>query len=158
VSGSPMQELLTADYSVDGNFGKTGRGPEHGRTGILTMPGFIKSKPGLPHFNYPARVMSDYMGTIFEVTPEVVADGLKPAASTTEPGSTCIVCHGVLTPLAYQRLRWADDGTYRTTDEKGAPIDDSDRNLVADYAFKGAGMESFAVTAVKKEKFIRQTF
>ncbi len=157
VTGAPMQELLTADYSVDAAYGKVARGTEHGKTGILTMPGFIKTKPGLPHYNYSARVMSDYMGQLFEVTPEIVGARL-PAASTVEVGTLCISCHGVLTPLEHQRLSWADDGTYRTADEKGQAIDDSDGELVADYPYKGKGMEAFASKAVKKERFFRQTF
>lgn len=157
VNGAPMQELLTADYTVDASYAKTTRGAEHGRTGILTMPGFIKTKPGLPHYNYAARVMSDYLGQLFEVTPDIVASRL-PAASTTDPGSSCLKCHGVLTPLAHQRLRWADDGTYRTNDEAGKPIDDSDGNLVPAYPYKGKGVDGFSVTAVKKERFFRQTF
>jgi len=64
----------------------------------------------------------------------------------------------VLTPLATQRTRWADDGTYHETDDKGAPIDDSDRGLVADYPYAGQGMAGFAAHAIKKEKFYRQTF
>jgi hypothetical protein len=159
VNGAPFQDLLTADYTVTADLKKTGRGPEHGKTGILTMPGFIKTKPGLPHYNYAARVMTDYLGQIFEVSQAIVAMRVNAtAASTVDPNSVCIGCHGVLTPLATQRLRWADDGTYRTTDANGATLDDSDRNMVPTYPFKGEGMEAFATQAVKKEKFIRQTF
>jgi hypothetical protein len=158
VNGAPMQDLLAADYTVNEAFEKVPRPAEHGKTGILTMPGFIKTKPGLPHFNYSARVMSDYMGQIFEVTPDIVAARLNPATSTVQVGSTCINCHGVLTPLEHQRLRWADDGTYRTTDETGKTLDDTDGALVADYPYKGQGMAAFAVQAVKKERFFRQTF
>lgn len=156
-TGAPFAALLTADYTVDASFAKIARPTEHGRTGILTMPGFIKTKPGLPHYNYPARVMSEYLGQLYEVTSDVVL-GRTPAASTVEPGTTCIACHGVLTPLATQRLRWKDDGTYRTHDDDGAAIDDSDRNLVADYPYKGQGMAGFAARAVKKERFLRQSF
>jgi hypothetical protein len=157
VNGAPMQDLLAADYTVDTSYAKTGRGPEHGKSGLLTMPGFIKTKPGLPHFNYAARVMSDYMGQVFEVTPEIVASRVA-AASTVTPGSTCIQCHGVLTPLETQRLRWADDGTYRTTDAMGNLLDDSDQGLVADYPYKGKGMDGFAALAIRKERFFLQTF
>jgi hypothetical protein len=158
VNGAPMQDLLKADYTVDANLQKIARDPVHGTTGLLTMPGYIKTKPGLPHYNYAARVMTDFMGQIFEVPPSIVAMRIPGAvASTVQPGSVCITCHGVLTPLATQRLRWADDGTYRTNDANG-PIDDSDRNLVPDYPFKGQGMGAFAVQAVKKEMFFRQTF
>ena len=157
VNGAPLQELLTSDYTVDAAYAKIPRAAEHGKTGILTMPGFIKTKPGLPHYNYPARVMSDYLGQLFEVTPDIVATRVT-AASTTAPGSSCLTCHGILTPLAQQRLHWSDDGKYRTVDEAGKPLDDSDRNLVPDYPYKGKGMDGFAVTAVKKERFFRQTF
>lgn len=157
LNGAPLQELLTADYTVDPAYAKIPRGAEHGKTGIHTMPGFIKTKPGLPHYNYPARVMSDYLGQLFEVTPDIVASRVA-AASTTAPGSSCIGCHGILTPLAHQRLHWADDGTYRTVDAAGKPLDDSDGNLVPNYPYKGQGMDGFSVTAVKKERFFRQTF
>ncbi|HVH42656.1 MAG TPA: hypothetical protein VM925_09940 [Labilithrix sp.] len=159
LSGAPMQEVLTADYSVDPSFAKVPRAAEHGASGVLTMPGFIKTKPGLPHYNYSARVMTDYMGQLFEVTPEIIAGRLSgQVSSTVEPGSSCIVCHGVLTPLEHQRLAWADNGTFRTVDEKGAPIDDTDRGMVPDYPYKGKGMPGFATLAVRKEKFFRQTF
>ena len=159
ISGAPMQEVLTADYSVDPSFAKVPRGPEHGKSGVLTMPGFVKTKPGLPHFNYAARVMTDYMGQLFEITPAILAARVNATASSTvQPGTLCISCHGILTPLAHQRMRWGDDGVYRGSDDGGAPIDDSDQNLVPEYPFKGAGMESFAAAAVRKEKFIRQTF
>jgi hypothetical protein len=99
------------------------------------------------------------MGQIFEVTPDIIAMRIPGAVSSTvAPNSVCITCHGVLTPLETQRARWADDGTYRTTDDKGQSIDDSDRGLVADYPYKGQGMAAFSTQAVKKEKFIRQTF
>ena len=45
----PFQEILIADYSVDSKMQKTDRPREHGRTGVLTTPGFIQGKPGLPH-------------------------------------------------------------------------------------------------------------
>jgi hypothetical protein len=159
LNGTPMQDVLTADYSVDTSFTKVARGPEHGKSGVLTMPGFVKTKPGLPHYNYAARVMTDYMGQLFEITPAILKGRIDATASSTvEPGSLCISCHGILTPLEYQRRRWADDGTFHATDAKGAAIDDTDMGLVPDYPYKGAGIEAFAVTAVKKEKFIRQTF
>jgi hypothetical protein len=159
LNGAPMQEVLTADYTVDETFAKISRGPEHGKTGVLTMPGFIKTKPGLPHYNYAARVMTDYMGQIFEITPDILKGRINATASSTvAPGSLCITCHGILTPLEYQRLKWADDGTYRTVDAKGQPIDDSDQGMVPTYPFKGAGMEAFATVAVRKEMFFRQTF
>jgi hypothetical protein len=159
VTGGPLQDLLTADYTIGPDGKKTSRPDYYGKTGILTMPGFIKPKPGLPHYNYAARVLTDYMGQIFEVPQSIVAMRVNStAASTVAPGSICIGCHGLLTPLATQRSRWADDGTYHATDANGAQIDDSDRNLVPDYPFKGEGMAAFASQAVKKEKFLRQTF
>jgi hypothetical protein len=159
VNGAPMQDILVADYTVDTSFAKAARGPEHGKSGVLTMPGFVKTKPGLPHYNYAARVMTDYMGQLFEITPAILAGRIDAtAASTVAPGSLCVTCHGILTPLEYQRRRWADDGTYHAVDGAGAPIDDTDGNLVPDYPFKGAGMEAFATVAVRKEKFFRQTF
>ncbi len=159
INGAPMQDVLTADYSVDAQWNKITRGPEHGKSGVLTMPGFIKTKPGLPHYNYAARVMTDYMGQLFEITPAILAGRISATAgSTVEPGSLCVTCHGILTPLEFQRLKWADDGTYRTTDLTGATIDDSDKGVVPDYPFKGAGMEAFSTVAVRKEKFFRQTF
>jgi hypothetical protein len=152
----PFQEILTADYTVDTNWQRKERPAYHGKTGLLTMKGFIKGKPGLPHFNYAAIVAEKFLGYVFEVPPEIVeARQTATAAATTQPGSVCYSCHKLLTPLAYQRLRWTDDGQYREKDEKGNPIDDSDRNEVAWYPFKGRGMEAFATQAVKKERFIR---
>jgi hypothetical protein len=77
------------------------------------------------------------------------------AVATTDPNSLCYSCHKVLTPLAFQRNRWDDDGRYRAHDDYGMPIDDSDQKLVASYPFKGDGLEAFALQAVKKERFIR---
>ncbi len=157
-TGAPLQDLFGGDYSVDEAFGKAPRDSVHGKTGILTMPGFIKTKPGLPHYNYAARVITDYFGVIFNVTPEIQQMRLDTTvASTVEKGSACYSCHSVLTPLAYQRARWFDDGTYHATDDAGAPIDDSDRGLVDAYRFKGEGMGAFAEQAVRKEAFLRTT-
>ncbi|MDY7226813.1 carbohydrate-binding domain-containing protein [Hyalangium rubrum] len=157
-TGAPMQELLTGDYSVALDFSKVPRAAEHGKTGVLTMKGFIKNKPGLPHYNYAARVMTDFMGSIFEIPSEVFdMRGAATASSTVDPTSICFSCHQTLTPLAHQRLRWDDEGNYRTTDEQGRPIDDSDRNLVGVYSYKGQGMPAFAQQAVKKETFVRRT-
>ncbi|MCS6858878.1 MAG: hypothetical protein NZT92_01000 [Abditibacteriales bacterium] len=152
----PFKEILTADYTVDKNFQKQSRPAYHGKTGLLTMKGFIKGKPGLPHFNYAAMVCEKFLGYVFEVPPSIVEmrEGIT-AVATTSPTSTCYSCHKILTPLAYQRLRWTDDGEYREKDEDGKPIDDSDRNLVPSYPFKGSGMEAFATQAVHKERFIR---
>ena len=84
------------------------------------------------------------------VPQDIVAQRVNATATTTVmPKSVCVTCHGVLTPLATQRLRWADDGTYHATDDAGAPIDDSDRNLVPDYPYKGQGMGAFATQAVE---------
>jgi hypothetical protein len=60
-----------------------------------------------------------------------------------------------LTPLAYQRERWTDDGDYHEHDETGLRIDDSDRGLVPSYPFQGSGMQAFALQAQHKERFIR---
>jgi hypothetical protein len=152
----PFSEILTADYTVDEKMQRQKRPEYHGKTGLLTMKGFMKGKPGLPHFNYAAVVAEKFLGYVFEVPPEIVeARQTATAAATTQPGTTCYSCHKILTPLAYQRLRWTDDGKYRETDEKGRPIDDTDQNAVASYPFKGRGLEAFATQAVKKERFTR---
>jgi hypothetical protein len=152
----PFQEILTADYTVDAAWQKQPRPTPHGKTGVLTTQGFIDGKPGLPHFNYAAQVAELFLGYVFEVPPEIVAqrDGIT-AAATTDPSSVCYSCHKILTPLAYQRARWDDQGRYREQDEEGKPIDDSDQRLVASYPFPGSGMEAFATQAVRKERFIR---
>lgn len=156
-TGAPFEELLTGEYSIDPSFGKIARGPEHGKTGVLTMKGYLETKPGLPHYNYPARVLSGFLGMVFEVPPEVFDQrGTATAASTVDPKSICFSCHQLLTPLAHQRLKWDDTGEYRTVDEDGKVIDDTDRGLVAGYPYKGAGLESFSTKAVKKEAFIRR--
>ncbi|HEY4223811.1 MAG TPA: carbohydrate-binding domain-containing protein [Myxococcota bacterium] len=152
----PLKEILTADYTVDENGNKIARDPVHGATGLLTMKGFIKGKPGLPHYNYSARVFTGFLGFVFNV-PQAALDAraTATAASTVDTTSICFSCHRLLTPLAYQRQKWDDDGNYRETinDE---PIDDSDNNLVADYPYKGPGIESFSLVAVRKEGFIRR--
>ncbi|MFN7132084.1 MAG: hypothetical protein ACK4N5_08375, partial [Myxococcales bacterium] len=152
----PFQNLLVADYTVDPAWKKAARATEHGRTGVLTMKGYIKNKPGLPHYNYSARVLTDFMGYVFEVPPEVFnMRDVATASSTVDPKSACFSCHQLLTPLAHQRLKWDDDGSYRSVDESGKPIDDSDRNMVEAYPYKGAGVESFSVKAARKERFVR---
>jgi hypothetical protein len=152
----PFKEILTADYSVDASFLKRPRPAYYGKTGLLTMKGFIKGKPGLPHFNYAAQVCEKFLGYVFEVPPEVVAmrDGIT-AVATASPSSLCYSCHKVLTPLAFQRTRWTDDGDYREKDEAGKRIDDTDQKLVPSYPFRGQGMEAFALQAQNKERFIR---
>ncbi len=148
----PFSEILTADYTVDEKMRPASRPSYHGRTGILTMKGFIKGKPGLPHFNYAAVVLEKFLGYVFEVPADIVnIRQTVTAAATTEPGSVCYTCHKILTPLAYQRLRWTDDGQFKDDPN----IDDSDRGVVASYPFKGRGMEAFATQAVKKERFVR---
>ncbi|MCS7224560.1 MAG: hypothetical protein NZ959_08395 [Armatimonadetes bacterium] len=148
----PFTEILTADYTVDSKMRPVKRPAYYGRTGLLTMKGFIKGKPGLPHFNYAAVVLEKFLGYVFEVPAEIVnIRQTVTAAATTEPGSACYSCHKLLTPLAYQRLRWTDQGEYRSDPN----IDDSDRGVVPSYPFKGAGMEAFATQAVKKERFLR---
>lgn len=152
----PIHALLTADFTVDEQWEAQARAAVHGPTGVLTMAGYIQHKPGLPHYNYSARVLSDFLGYIFEVPPEIVDSraGSSPS-STVEEGSVCYSCHYLLTPLAHQRLRWDDAGGYRDVDEDGVPIDDSDRGMVETYPFKGSGMASFAAQAVRKERFYR---
>lgn len=157
-ANQPLQELITASYSVDEKFAKVERPAFHGPTGILTMKGYIASKPGLPHYNYPARVMSDIMGVIFDVPQDIVAMRVEGSVSATLSNTVCFSCHQMLTPLAHQRLAWADDGTHRDVDDDGKPIDDTDRGLVSTYPYKGKGMEAFSVKAAKKEVFFRQTF
>ncbi len=152
----PFQEILTADYSVDNMLQKTVRPREHGKTGVLTTPGFIQGKPGLPHYNYAAQVSMLFLGFVYEVPPEIVEqrEGVT-ALGTTDPQSVCYSCHKILTPLAFQRLNWSDEGKYRTVNEDGLPIDASDQNASEDYPFPGNGMEAFATQAVKKERFLR---
>jgi hypothetical protein len=152
----PLKEIMTADYTVDTTGAQIARDPVHGATGILTMAGYIKGKPGLPHFNYAARVWTGFMGQVFNV-PQAALDAraTATAASTVDPTSICYSCHRMLTPLAYQRQKWDDNGNYRTT-LNGQPIDDTDQGLVPDYEFKGPGIESFTLVAVRKEGFIRR--
>jgi hypothetical protein len=153
----PLAELFTADYTADASFAQATRDASHGKTGLLTMKGYIAGKPGLPHFTYASRVLGDFMGVTFNVPQSIIDMRLNStAASTVDPTSVCFSCHQTLTPLEEQRARWADDGTYSATDASGATIDDSDHGLVAGYPFKGEGMEAFATQAVKKEAFIRQ--
>ena len=155
-TGRPYTELMTADYTITPDGRKTARPSYCGHSGVLTMPGFIEGKPGLPHFNYAAQVCEKFLGYVFEVTPEVVkARGTLTAASTVDPKSICYSCHQVLTPLAYQRTRWTDDGKYKDKDDRGNAVDDSDRHAVASYPFKGAGLEAFALAAQRKERFHR---
>ena len=152
----PFKELLTANYTVNSAFQKESRPAYYGKTGVLTMKGFIQGKPSLPHFNYSAQVCEKFLGYVFEVPDEIVQSrtGIT-ASATTDPKSVCYTCHKVLTPLAYQRAHWDDEGSYRAHDEYGLPIDSSDRDEVAAYPFKGEGMEAFATQAVAKERFIR---
>ena len=158
LNGQPFQQLLNGDYSVDPSFKKIARDAIHGATGVLTMKGFIQHKQGLPHYNYAARVLEDFMGYVFEVPPEVAEMRLGATAATTvDPKSICFNCHQLLTPLATQRQAWDDDGNYRTVDGQGQPIDDTDKGLVPTYPYKGKGMQSFSTLAVKKERFIRHT-
>ncbi len=148
------RDLFTADYTVDANWQRAPRPSEHGRTGILTMKGYLIGKPGLPSFTYPAKVLTLTMGIVFEVS-DAVASARKNVVSTTDPASICYSCHKLLTPLALQRERWDVHGDYRTTDDKGEPIDDSDQGVVPDYPFKGQGLDAFATQVVQKEKFVR---
>ena len=153
----PLKEVLTADYTVDVAGNRIDRPAEHGQTGVLTMRGYIVGKPGLPHYNYAARVMTGFMGRVFEV-PQAALDARETATatSTVDPTSLCFSCHNVLTPLVHQRQKWDDDGVYREVYEDGRVIDDSDNNLVAGYPFTGNGVEAFSLVAVKKEAFARR--
>jgi hypothetical protein len=156
-TGRSYEEVLTAEYTVDAQYQQQSRPAYHGKTGLLTARGYLNNKPGLPHYNFPARVLSGFMGSVFEVPPEVFDQrGTSTPTSTVDPNGVCYSCHQLLTPLAHQRLRWADDGSYRTVDEQGITLDDSDRDLVATYPYKGVGLEAFTTKAVKKEPFIRR--
>jgi hypothetical protein len=152
----PFKEILTADYTVDTNFVRQSRPAYYGKTGVLTMKGFIEGKPGLPHFNYPAQVTEKFLGYVFEVPDAILKmrNGIT-ASATTDPNSVCYTCHKVLTPLSYQRSSWDDNGNYRVHDDTGMLIDDSDQGMVASYPYKGAGIEAFATQAQNKERFIR---
>lgn len=152
----PYQEILTADYTLT-PAGKKEQRPDYaGHTGILTMKGFIDGKQGLPHFNYAAQVCEKFLSYVFEVPAEVLKiRGTQTAASTVDPKSMCYSCHQVLTPLAYQRTRWTDDGKYTLQEADGSAIDDSDRASVPSYPYKGGGMEAFARQAQNKERFHR---
>ncbi len=151
-----FKELLTADYTVDKDFERVKRPAYHGKTGVLTTEGFIQGKPGLPHYNYSAQVSMLFLGYIYEVPPEIVEqrEGVT-ALGTTDPNSNCYSCHKILTPLAFQRLNWTDEGKFQTKDDEGLEIDASDRGAVDEYPFKGTGLEAFAIQASEKERFIR---
>jgi len=153
----PLKEVLTADYTVDGDGNRVDRPAEHGQTGVLTMRGYIIGKPGLPHYNYAARVMTGFMGRVFEV-PQAALDAraTATATSTVDPTSLCFSCHNVLTPLVHQRQKWDDNGVYREVFDDGRVIDDSDNGLVAGYPYVGNGLEAFSLVAVKKEAFARR--
>jgi hypothetical protein len=153
----PLREVLTADYTVDESGARQERPSFYGQTGVLTMKGYIKGKPGLPHYNYAARVLTGFMGTVFDVPQEALdARATATASSTVDPSSICFSCHRLLTPLAHQRQKWDDDGNFRETFDDGRVIDDSDNGLVADYPFRGQGLEAFSLVAVKKEAFARR--
>jgi hypothetical protein len=153
----PLKEILTADYTVDEDLERVERPAFHGQTGVLTMKGYIVGKPGLPHYNYAARVLTGFMGVVFDVPQEALdARATASATSTVDPQSLCFTCHRLLTPLAHQRQRWADDGTYREVFDYGRVIDDTDNNLVANYPFRGRGLEAFSLVAVRKEAFARR--
>lgn len=154
VNDRSYRELFTADYSVTPAWSQVSRRPEHGPTGILTMPGYLEGKPGLPKFTYPAQVLTFALGIQFEVS-DAVEQAREKVVSTTDPASMCYACHKLLTPLAYQRERWDVHGHYRTVDEAHNVIDDSDRGVVPDYPFAGNGLSAFARQVVRKERFVR---
>ncbi|HLH80003.1 MAG TPA: hypothetical protein VKV29_06940 [Chthonomonas sp.] len=152
----PFKEILTADYTVTPDWKVEPRPAYYGHSGVLTMKGFIEGKPGLPHFNYSAQVLEKFLGYVF-IVPEAIVkmrEGIT-AVQTTTPGTVCFTCHQVLTPLAYQRSRFTDDGVYHERDSQGNLIDDTDHQLVPSYPFKGEGMQAFAEKAVNTERFIR---
>ena len=105
------------------------------------MKGYIEHKPGLPHYNYPARVLIDFMGYVFEVPPEVFAmrSGAT-ASSTVDPKSICFTCHQLLTPLALPAAA-AGRTTARTAPptRTAGPSTTRDRGLVAAYPVQGTG-------------------
>ncbi|MBM4281426.1 MAG: hypothetical protein FJ137_11930, partial [Deltaproteobacteria bacterium] len=160
VADRPMGEILTADYTVTETaqgLTPVARPAAHGPTGVLTMKGYVVGKPGLPHYNYAARVLTGFLGMVFEVPQEAFdARATATATSTVDPTSVCYSCHRLLTPLQHQRLAWDDDGNHRTTFDDGRLIDDSDQGLVADYPFRGPGLQSFSLRAVRKEGFVRR--
>ncbi len=100
-----------------------------------------------------------FLGFVFEVPPDIVElrEGIT-ALGTTDPNSVCYSCHKILTPLAFQRLNWDDDGNFRLKNEDGLPIDASDQQVSEDYPFPGNGLEAFATQAVRKERFFRTMF
>lgn len=159
VNDKPMSDLLVGEYSVDTTLKQVTRAAYYGKSGVLSMKGFIETKKGLPHYNYAARVFTDMMGYVFEIPPSVFDQrATSTAATTVDPTSICFNCHQNLTPLSYQRRRWDDTGAYNTTDPMtGNAIDDTDANLVDSYEYKGHGLEAFATQAIHKESFIRQT-
>lgn len=148
------RDLFTADYTVGSDWTRAPRRSEHGPTGILTMKGYLVGKPGLPKYTYPAQVLTFALGMQFEVS-DAVEQARDEVVSTTDSASMCYSCHKLLTPLAFQRERWDIHGHYRTVDEEHNVIDDSDRGVVPDYPFKGAGLSAFATEVVKKERFVR---
>ncbi len=152
----PFQQILTGDFTVDTEMQRQARPWYHGRTGVLSTAGFIAGKPGLPHYNYAAQVSMLFLGYQYEVPAEIVEqrEGVTPLG-TTDPNSTCYSCHKILTPLAFQRNFWSDEGAFRMHDEFGLPIEASDHGLVEEYPFKGEGLEAFALQAARKERFIR---
>ncbi len=160
VQNRPIGEILTSNYTVTKNGDQLMMMPrpsEHGSTGLLTMKGYINGKPGLPHYNYAARVLTGFLGIVFDVPQEAFdARATATATSTVDPASICYSCHKLITPLAHQRLAWDDQGNYRTHFEDGRLIDDSDQNLVEHYPFSGKGLSSFALSAIRKEGFIRR--
>ncbi len=136
--------------------------PSHGtrlpwQDGLLAMKGFVRGKPGLPPtLTMPPRSRRNSWATSLWCRRRWSRRGRGiTAISTTSAGSVCYSCHKVLTPLAYQRERWTDEGEFREHDDTGLRINDTDRDLVPSYPYPGAGMEAFALQAQNKERFIR---
>ncbi len=152
----PFSQILTANYTITPDGQKVLRPAYAGHSGVLTMKGFIEGKPSLPHFNYSAQVCEKFLGYVFIVPESIIKmrEGIT-ATSTTTPGTVCFTCHQLLTPLAFQRSRYTDDGVYHLRDASGHIIDDTDHDLVPSYPYRGEGMQAFAETASRTEMFIR---
>lgn len=152
----PFSQILTADYTITPDGQRVPRPAYAGHSGVLTMKGFIEGKPSLPHFNYSAQVCEKFLGYVFIVPESIIKmrEGIT-ATSTTTPGTVCFTCHQLLTPLAFQRSRYSDDGVYHFKDASGHVIDDTDHDLVPSYPYRGEGMPAFAETASRTEMFIR---
>ena len=137
-----FRELLTGDYGVDASFQKVARGPEHGDDRRADDEGLhpaqaraapLQLRGARPHGLHGLR------SSRCRPRCSTMRIGAT-ASSTVDPNSICFTCHQLLTPLAYQRSRWSDDGTYQHRPTRtGRPIDDSDHGLVAGVPVQGTG-------------------